>query len=165
MSRPIHYQARYSVRADEVFRTLVDRAYLEARLTRIGGRNACLMELTTNGDFASYVTRQGVGREHLPGMVQRLFSGDLMIERAEQWRRAAPGRYAGTVRASVTDAPGQIEGELRLADAGDGAEFALDGTATITLPLFGGKVEGIVADYIAKLVAMETKFTQEWLDG
>src|SRR5882762_3686519 len=106
MPRPIRYQSRYSCPAADLFATLVDRTYLEAKLARIGGNNAALLELASDAETAKYTLRQGVNHEYLPGPVQKILRGDLIIERAETWRLVATGRYEGTVSARVKDAPG-----------------------------------------------------------
>ena len=57
MPRPIRYQSRYSLPASELYATLVDREYLQARLDRIGGDNAQLLDLSSDADSAKYTMR------------------------------------------------------------------------------------------------------------
>lgn len=163
MPRPIRYQSRYSCSAADLFATLVDRTYLEARLARIGGNNAVLLELASDAETAKYTLRQGVSQQHLPAPVQRILRGDLVIERSETWRLAAPGRYEGTVAARVKDAPGSIGGALRLTGAGTGSELSIDGQAKVDVPLIGGKIESAIAEQVVKLMEREARFTAEWL--
>jgi hypothetical protein len=166
MARPIQYRYRYTAPAETVYGTLVDRDYLEARLRELGGRNAALVELTASPESARVVLRHGVGREQLPGPIQPLFSGDLMVERTESWRRTAPGQYDGNVTASVAHTPGQIGGTMRLADTDgtSGSEYSIDGTAKVSLPLVGGKIESVIVDQITQLMASESQFTARWLN-
>src|SRR5882757_8887502 len=164
MPRPIRYQSRYSCSAADLFATLVDRTYLEARLARIGGNNAVLLELASDAETAKYTLRQGVSQQHLPAPVQKILRGDLVIERAETWRLAAPGRYEGTVTARVKDAPGTIGGALRLTEAGGGgSQLSIDGQAKVDVPLIGGKIETAIAEQVVKLMEREARFTAEWL--
>jgi uncharacterized protein DUF2505 len=148
-----------------VYGTLVDRSFLDARLTKMGGKNASVVELTSDADGARYVLRQGVGAEQVPGSVHSLLPGDLVIERTETWRQTAPGRYQGTVTATVPGAPGQITGELSLVDLDGGgtSEFGLDGSAKVDVPLLGGAIEAMVAEQIAKLIDSEARFAEDWL--
>jgi hypothetical protein len=163
MPRPIRYQSRYSCSAADLFATLVDRTYLEARLDRIGGNNAVLLELASDAETAKYTLRQGVNHEYLPAPVQKILRGDLVIERSETWRLAAPGRYEGTVNARVKDAPGSIGGALRLTGAGTGSELSIDGQAKVDVPLIGGKIESAIAEQVVRLMEREARFTAEWL--
>src|ERR1700712_5200543 len=160
MPRPIRYRSRSENSAQRVFETLADREYLEARQAELGGKNAALLKLDSSGDpveRAEFTVRQGVGREDLPSVIQKVLSGDLVIERTESWRRTAEGRYEGTIDANVIGAPGRITGTVRLVDLDDigggrrGSEFALDGEAHVKIPLVGGKVEAVIAEQVGKV--------------
>jgi hypothetical protein len=176
MPRPIRYRSRSENPAQRVFETLVQREYLETRLARLGGKNAALLKLDTHTeepggrtDQAEFTVRQGVGREDLPSVIQKVLSGDLVIERTEVWRRTAPGSYDGTFAATVNGAPGRITGTLRLADLADigggrpGSELVLDGSAQVQIPLVGGKIEAVIAEQVQKLVQRETEFALDRL--
>jgi hypothetical protein len=172
MPRPIRYRSRSENSAQRVFEALSDRAYLEARQAELGGKGAALLKFDTGGsppDQAEYTVRQGVGREDLPAAIQKVLSGDLVIERTENWRKTADGRYEGTIDANVVGAPGRITGTMRLFDLDDigggraGSEFALDGEAQVKIPLVGGKVEAVIAEQVQKLVGKETQFALDWL--
>jgi hypothetical protein len=172
MPRPIRYRSRSENSAQRVFETLADRVYLEARQAELGGQGAAVLKFDAGGSplaHAEYTVRQGVGREHLPSVIQKVLQGDLVIERTETWRRTAEGRYEGTIAVKVAGAPGRIAGTHRVVDLDDigggrpGSEFALDGEAHVKIPLVGGKVEAVIAEQVEKLVGKETKFALEWL--
>jgi hypothetical protein len=172
MPRPIRYRSRSENSAQSVFETLADRAYLEARQAELGGKGAAVLEFDAGGspaERAEFTVRQGVGREHLPSVIQKVLSGDLVIERTENWRCTGEGRYEGTVEANVAGAPGRINGTMLLVDLDDigggrpGSEFALDGEAQVKIPLVGGKVEAVIAEQVEKLVGKETRFLLDWL--
>jgi hypothetical protein len=172
MARPIRYRSRSENSAQRVFETLADREYLEARQAELGGRGAALLKFDAGGspvDHAEYTVRQGVGREHLPSVIQKVLPGDLVIERTETWRRTGEGTYEGTVTANVASAPGRITGTHRLVDLDDigdgrpGSEFAVDGEAHVKIPLVGGKVEAVIAEQVEKIIDRETRFLLDWL--
>lgn len=148
-----------------MYGTLVDRSFLDARLAHMGGKDASVVEITSDADGARYVLHQGVGAEQLPGSVRTILPGDLVIERTETWRQTTAGRYQGTVTATVRGAPGQINGELSLVDLDEGgsSEFGLDGAAKVDVPLLGGAIEAMVAEQITKLIDGEARFTEDWL--
>lgn len=175
MPRPIRYRSVSENPAERVFETLVRRDYLEKRLVELGGKGAALLRHESSPDEppterAEYTVRQGVDRKALPSVVQKVISGDLIIERTEIWRRTAPGSFDGTFNATVPGTPAKIGGTLRLADLADigngrpGSELVLDGTAQIPVPLVGGKIEAVIAEQVQKLVARETRFTLSWLE-
>jgi hypothetical protein len=166
MPQPIRYQSRYPLPAAQLYATLVDREYLEAKLKHVGGTNAALLELHADPQSAKYTTRQGVDHGYLPGPIQLILRGDLIIDRTETWRLATPGRYDGSVTAHVRDAPGSIGGTLRVSDLDDGSgesEFSIEARAKVNLPLVGGKIESAIADQVHQLMEREGRFTSEWL--
>lgn len=165
MPRPIRYQSRYPLPADQLYATLVDRDYLRAKLDTVGGNNAELVELASDADGARIVQRHGVGQDVLPGPIKKIFRGDLVIERTETWRHADSGGYDGTVSAKVKDTPGNIGGELRLVDTDDGAacEYRVEGSAKVDLPVVGGRIESVIVDQVVGLMEREAQFTADWL--
>jgi hypothetical protein len=165
MPRPIRYQSRYPLPAAKLYAVLVDRDYLRAKLDEVGGENSELVELNADPDDARISLRQGVSQDVIPGLIKRVLRGDLVIERTETWRRVGPGHYEGTVSVRVKDAPGTIGGALSLVDidGGSASEYRLDGSARVDVPLLGGRVEGLVADQVVKLMEREAQFTADWL--
>ncbi|HEY2205354.1 MAG TPA: DUF2505 domain-containing protein [Pseudonocardia sp.] len=166
MPRPIRYRASYPIPADELYTTLVSREFLQAKLDAVGGGNAALLDLASDADSAKYTLRQGVSREYLPGAVQKVLRGDLVIERSESLRKVADGRYEGSITARVKDAPGTISGSL-LISAPDGVQgvFEVDGQVKVDIPLVGGKIESAVADQVLRLMGREADFAQRYLSG
>ena len=176
MPRPIRYRSPSENPAELVFETLAQRDFLEARLAALGGTVATLLKFdrhpNTPGDIAEraeYTVRQGVGRQHLPSVFQKVIPGDLLIDRTERWTRTGPGSYQGTFSATVPGAPGKITGTLRLADLPDigggraGSEFVLEGSAQVQIPLVGGKIEDVIVQQVTKIVQRETEFALNWL--
>jgi hypothetical protein len=166
MPRPIRHHARSDQPAQRVFETLVDKGFLEARLADIGGVAAALLKHEAGGaplDHAAYTLRQGVNRQDLPPVMQKVLPGNLVIERSETWRNVAPGRFSGTVAATVGGAPGKITGTLDLRDVAGGSELSMDGSVQVPLPFVGGKVETVIAEQVERLVGSETRYLQEWM--
>ena len=106
MSRQIDYRSTSPHCADEVYATMVDPEFLRARLERIGGPGAGLLDHSADGGGARYLLRLGLDAKDLPSVVRSVLPGDVTIERNERWTRH--------VRADVTvQVPligGKIEG-------------------------------------------------------
>jgi hypothetical protein len=165
MARRIDHRSRFRWDAKTVYTTLVDPAYLDARLAALGGQHAQLAERTVEPDGRATVKlRHGVAGENLPPAVRTLLGGDLMIDRAETWRPLESGGYSGTVSVTIPAMPGEMGGTQRLSDAGTGSELIVDGSVSIPIPFVGGKIEETVVGQITKLLDAEHAFTQDWLD-
>jgi hypothetical protein len=165
MSRQFDYRSTSSHSADEVYATLVDPDFLRARLAEIGGPGADLLEHTADGKGAQYRLRHGLDAKDLPSVVRRVMSGDITIERTERWTRE-DGAYLGEVQVAIPSTPASAAGVMRLRDLPDGgSELHVRADVTVSVPLIGGKIEGVVGERVQKLLAAESAFTRHWLAG
>jgi Protein of unknown function (DUF2505) len=164
MSRQIDYRSTYPHPADEVYATMVDPDYLRARLERIGGARASLLEHSADVGGARYRLRHGLDAKDLPSVVRTVLPGDITIERNERWTRQDSGRYLGEFDVAIPGAPGSAGGAMRLRDLPDGgSELSVRADVRIAVPLIGGKIEGVVGEQVQGLLAAEAAFTHEWL--
>jgi Protein of unknown function (DUF2505) len=163
MARQTDFRTELPHPAETVYATMVDAEFLRARLQRIGGPGAALLEHRADGTGARYRLRHGLDKSMLPPLVQTMVPGNLVIERTETIRLTVPGGYEGTVDVQVPGAPVNAAGRMRLRDSPAGSEFAVYADVTVSVPLFGGRIEETVAEQVRNLLAAETAFTQEWL--
>jgi Protein of unknown function (DUF2505) len=164
MSRQIDFRSVSPHAADEVYATMVDPDYLRARLDRIGGPGAALLEHSADVQGARYRLRLGLDAKDLPSVVRSVLAGDLMIERTERWTRQDSGRYLGEVDVEIHGAPASATGGMRLRDLPEGgSELNVRADARVSVPLIGGKIEGVVAEQVQRLLTAETEFTEAWL--
>ena len=160
MPRRIEHRARYRRPASEVYQTLLDADYLRARLTKLGGSQAELIEHADDGELARIHMRHGIEARHLPSAVRAALGGDLVIDRIEQWR----GPMRGTAKVTVPRTPAELTANLRLVDVEDGCEHSMEGSVSVSIPLVGGKVEDTIVRQVRDLLDAEREFTEQWLD-
>ncbi|WP_214368054.1 DUF2505 domain-containing protein [Pseudonocardia sp. H11422] len=167
MARSIDYRSTSQHPADEVYATMVDPDYLRARLEHLGGPGAGLQEHTADVHGARYRLRHGLDAEHLPPIVQKVLTDDIVIERSERWTRTGEGRYDGEVTVRIPGTPASATGWMRLADLNGAdagtSEFVVHADVTVRVPLIGGKIEATVAEQVTRLLASETAFTLDYL--
>lgn len=162
MATSLEHRSTFAAPADEVYRTLVDKAFLTERLNDIGGKNAALLDHAGSGDRVSFRMRQGVDAAKLPGAVRSILNGDLVVEREERWQPDG-GAYAGASRVTITGVPGEIQGRSRIAAAGAGTALVITAQVKVSIPLIGGKLEKVVAEQVGKLLAAEAEYAEKWL--
>jgi hypothetical protein len=156
--------------AHQLFETMSDREYHEARLAGTGGPGAALLNLDVDGppeERVEFTVRMGVDRAYLPLVVRKVLPGNLVIERTETWAPAGQSDYAGTIAATVVGAPGRVSGTVRLANLPAGrrpaSELRMDASAQVPLPLVGGRLEAAIAEQVEELIDREARFTIQWL--
>ncbi|GHF72818.1 hypothetical protein FHX82_000641 [Amycolatopsis bartoniae] len=164
MASRIEHRAEFSQGVDEVFAAQTSEPALRARLAEVGGQNAALLDHTATADGVRFTLRQGVGADKLPSIVRNLHSGDLTVDRQENWTRSGGG-YTGTARGTVSGVPGEINVRTVLSAEGGRTLLHAIGEVKIRIPLVGGKLEGFVADQITKLLKREVELSAQWLQA
>lgn len=163
MARQITHRSTSEFPAERMYSVMVDVDYLKARLDRLGGPGAALLEHEADAHGARYRLKHGVDPGAVPSMVRGLVPNNLVIERTETLTADAPGRYSGTVAVSIPGTPASASGVMRLVAAGAGSEFVVDAAVTVKVPLIGSRIEDMVAEQIGGLLRSESEFTVDYL--
>lgn len=148
---------------EQVHAAFGDRDYWQARIAAFSG-DKTLDTLTVAGDgTVRVVITEDLRHGALPGLLTRIYRGDLNIITTEMWVPADDGRVDGTIDVAVTGAPGAGRGVAVLDRAGDGSRLELTGTITFKVPLLGGPIETFLAREFAQGIPRIQQFTSEWL--
>ncbi|ANY06266.1 DUF2505 domain-containing protein [Pseudonocardia sp. HH130630-07] len=161
MPRSIDYRATSAHPASKVYAAMVDRDLLDEQLRHLGGPGAGVTAYEATADGVRYTLRHGIPSEHLPSIVTSFVpGGNLVIDRAEQWRAGGDGVYDGTGSVTVVGTPATARSVMRVADVGTGgSEIRIRAEVTVKVPLVGSRIEQAVAGQIEQLLAAETEFT------
>lgn len=165
MARSIDYRSTLAFPAEKVFATMTDEEYLRARLRELGGPGSELLEHEATPESARYRLKQGLSEKDLPPIVGKVMQGDLAIQRTETLRKTGDDAYGGDVDVAISGVPASASGTMRLAGNGSGSEFEVRADVEVKVPLFGGKIEEIVAGQVRRLLEAETAFTARWLES
>ena len=164
MSSQFDYRATPPHPAAAVFAAMVDADCLRARLAKLGGRNAALLEHEADAEHARFRVQHGLEPEDMPSAVRSFLPADFVIIRLETWRRDGDGRYTGMADVDVPGTHADATGQMGLRDAGTGSELRIRTDVTVRVPLLGGRIEGSVGQQILKLLDSETAFTLDWMN-
>lgn len=145
-----------------VFALYGDRSFIEGRLEQSGGIDPQVVSVDSTPDGLTIVTRQGIPASALPSMVSSMMKDDPVTERTEQWR-ADGDTYVADFSVSVKGAPASLTGTMTLRPAGAGCELAVVGEAAVPIPIFGGKIEQVIAEQVRGLLEEEQDYTRQRL--
>jgi hypothetical protein len=158
MVNRVELQHHYPVPPERIQEVLTDPGYLSGKLHAVGGPRAELVSREQFEDGVNIVSHHAVPGDVLPSFLRSVRPDGLTIRRAETWTSSG-----GSVHAVVDGVPGTITVVMRLTPDPTGCVLSAQLTAEVPLPLFGGKVERIINDNVAKLMAAEYQFTLDWL--
>lgn len=148
---------------ESIFSAFASESYWQARITEFGEGATTLDTLTVDDDDAiSVTTTQDLGHDVLPGVLAKVFPGELTIVRTERWRPAAD-RVSGEVKIVASGVPGSGLGAALLAPAPDGSSLTLSGTVEVRIPLVGGRIEKYICDQITVEIPALQRFTSDWI--
>lgn len=117
------------------------------------------------------IERQGVGMTVLidqvqetkgvPGFAKKVVGDETNIVQSETWAT----KQRGDVHVAIPGKPGEMKGTASLAEdsAGTTETVALD--VKVSIPIVGGKLEGLIADMLSKALRAEHKVGRDWLAG
>jgi hypothetical protein len=172
MPRSFDVSADYRSSVEEVYRAFHDAGYWHGRLAETPVDVASLESMRIGGESGDdgtieVITHQTVHSDHLPGLVTQLHRGDLCVRREETWGPLDDGIATGSITGSIVGAPVNVWGTAALTPSGEsgGARMALQFTVQVRVPFIGGKLERLIGNELTELVALEQRFTTQWLTG
>ncbi|MBB5914375.1 hypothetical protein BJY24_003242 [Nocardia transvalensis] len=162
MATPLAYTAQYTHPADAIRAAFADEQYWKDRIEEVGGPNARLDSFRASVDEQQMQVEmvQSIPASELPSAITSVRPGDLIIPRTESY-----SGFAGTFTAQVQDAPAQVRGTVTLTDEGETSHAVIEGSVEVTVPLFGKKIEKVVAEKLLELLEAETDFTNTWISS
>ncbi|KZM70856.1 DUF2505 domain-containing protein [Nocardia terpenica] len=158
MATPLAYTATYSHPADAVRAALADEQYWKDRIAEVGGPGARLESFDATDDGLRVAMVQAIPEEELPTALTSVRPGDLIIPRTETYSGTS-----GIFEAHVEGAPAQVRGTVTLTGDDSGCTVVVDGSVEVAVPLFGKKIEKVVAEKLTELLTSEAEFTGSWI--
>ncbi len=152
-------RVQYPAAPDAVYAMLTDEAFRED-VCQATGALSWSVEVDAAGPdrgAGASVTVRRVLPSDVPDMVKRLVGETIEVVQTEQWE---PGDDVGPARRAevlveIVGQPAKMIGMATIEPNGDSTVFAIDGEVTVSIPLFGGKLEKEVARAIGSAVAVE----------
>jgi hypothetical protein len=148
---------------EQVHSAFGDADYWLARIAAFGGGKT-LDSLVVDSDGTVTVTiTEDLRRSALPGMLAKLYSGDLNVRSTETWRPVDDRQVSGDISVAVTGAPGSGHGAAVLAPLENGSRLTFTATVEFKVPLLGGTIESYVAREFAQSIPQIQRFTTTWI--
>jgi len=163
MSNSFDVSSESPASVEQVYSAYGDEGYWLARNAALGGSKA-LDSLVVDSDGTVTVTiTEDLRHGMLPGILAKLYRGDLNIRSTERWKPAGSREVNGEISVAVTGAPGSGHAAAVLAPSGSGSRLNLTGTVEFKVPLVGGKIESYLAREFAQGIPEIQRFTTTWI--
>ena len=166
MAKTLTHTAEFPYSAEEVFQTGISKDYIDAKAAVLGHEDAELLELTDGPDGGSARARYTVESD-LPSWARKMLPARNTITESHSWPgRGSDGGRSYAFTATVANVPVDIRGSVRIVPTGPTScrsEARVEVKAS--LPLFGGRLEDLVAKDLERTMEGEAAYLRRWLDG
>jgi hypothetical protein len=151
----------YPLSPRELVESMLGDEYQAARSAKLGG--TAPPTVTRSGDTATVRFPRKLPMDDLPSALRSL-AGSGEVTQVEEWTSIADDRCEARWH-TESAMPGKVEGTFEVVPAGDGATYRVTATATIKVPLIGGKIGKEVEGHVRKLIEAEMDFAETWIES
>ena len=167
MSRRMEYTVAFDAPAEKVYQDFTSREYWQSLMDtyRAHVPQSEVTSYSTGEHGTDIVFIQYLPRSELPPIARAVVPVDMVITRTQHFDPFdhAEGRATGSYTATVTHAPGHLEGSYFLSETDTGAAMRLSTVCKVNVPLVGGKLEDLILHHIKGLFDNEAAFTADWI--
>lgn len=148
----------YRSTPEQVFAMLTSENFARIRAERTGALSVDVTRTETDDAVTLEVVRQLPAE--VPGFA-RSFVGDAIgITETQVWPK--PFGPPATFTASF-NAPMSVNGTITVTQVGEDCQVETSGTVHASIPLVGGKLEGLAREQLERYLRAEVAIGEEWL--
>ncbi|MEN0134534.1 MAG: DUF2505 domain-containing protein [Rhodococcus sp. (in: high G+C Gram-positive bacteria)] len=161
MAKSFDYSEEVAYPIDRVHAALTDPAFWQHRFEEAPDK--LTLDDSRGPGTLTATMRDTIGASSLPGLVRKVVTGELKVERADAWGALDGDHADGRITGSSTGIPVQIEGTSVLRASGDVTVLGLTGTVQVKIPLVGGQIESLIRKLVGDMVGQDRDAIEKWL--
>lgn len=162
MSKKISRIDKYDASPDQLFAMLCDRGYVDGKYQALGDVSSTVDEFTPGDDTIKLKVSRVVPTD-LPDFAKKILGETSDLIQEESWTKTATG-YVCDLHIASPGKPLNITGKLEIKGTGDAtSDWHVDMDIKSSIPLVGGKLEGVVQKETLASLDKEYAFNKEWL--
>lgn len=158
----LHRVDRYDADVERVLAMLSDETFLKGKFAALDHAPGQVLELDEVGSVFRIKTQRVVEID-VPGFARKFLTPTNTLVQTDDWGENINGVRVGTWTIDAKNVPVTITGTIRLAPVDAGCTNTIDAHIKSSIPLVGGKIEGVVGKGTEKTMEGEYAFGVEWL--
>jgi Protein of unknown function (DUF2505) len=115
--------------------------------------------ISMDGEGMDVRLEEAHSTDRIPGFAQKLVGPEIRFVQHETW--ASPS--SADLHLTIPGRPGDVTGTQTLTRSGDDVVQTIDLAVQVSMPIVGGKIENLVAAFIAKAFRAENQVGTTWL--
>lgn len=154
-----HVELTYAASPEQVFAMLFDPAYREQVCE---DQRVLSYSVAVDGEAPDVSVR--IEQTHstageIPAVAQKVVGDKAEVHQEEQWNADGECEF----RLTMPGKPGEVVGTSWLEERDGGTARIVDLQAKVSIPVVGGKLEGVLVSMIEKSLAKEQQTGNAWL--
>ena len=154
------HELRYDAGVDEVRAMLADPTFRE-RVCEAQRVSECTVTIDGVDETMTVTVDQKRPSDGVPGFAQKFVGDTIHIRQQEDWS----GQRDARLEVSIPGKPGHLKGTITLRPDGDGTVQKVAGDLKVSIPMVGGKLEGLIGDLFGHALRAEQRVGTSWLAG
>lgn len=158
MSKRLVHELVYDAPASEVAAMLADPAFRKAVCDHQGVVRSDV-SVQTAGAGTEVVVERVHSADQVPSFARKIVGDEITIVQTETW--TTPER--ADISMTIPGKPGEIDGRATLVESGGTTTETVELTIKVSIPLVGGKLEGLISDLLLAALKAENRVGREYL--
>lgn len=164
VAKKIDWVQQYQADADEVFAMLCDPEFVEHKCLASGSIEASA-DVFEEDTLITIVSRRVLPAK-LPGFAKKFVGETVTLVETQRWTSDQDaGLRTATFVVDFGNNPIGFSGDVNLDPHPQGTTVQTVGSLKCTVPLVGGKIEGVAEEWIVKYLDKEQRVGTAWLNG
>jgi hypothetical protein len=159
MAKNVRYELRYDgATPEQVYAMLADGEFRDkvCEFQRFPRRS---VTITPSGSGMTVKVDQHRPADEVPSFARRFVGEEINIVQEETWSSPT----SASLHVSIPGKPGDMRGTVTLNGDATGTTEVVEVEVKASIPLIGGKVEGLIGDMLGKALRAENKVGRDWL--
>ena len=158
MSRRLQHDLTYDAPMADVATMLADPAFREEVCEEQRVLRA-MVNVDPDGEGMQVTIDQVQAATGIPSFAKKFVGDEINIVQQESWTSATDA----DITVTIPGKPGEMTGTARLAEAGGVTTETVDLTIKVSIPLVGGRIEGLISDLLLKALKVENRVGRDYL--
>ncbi|WP_072689575.1 DUF2505 domain-containing protein [Rhodococcus marinonascens] len=154
MAKSFEYSEEIAYPLDRVHATVTNPAFWQHRFEKAPEK--LTLDASRGPGTLTAIMRDSIGVSSLPSIVSKVVSGELKVERIDEWGALDGNRADGRISGSSTGIPVQIDCTSALRASGEEATvLEVAGSVEVKVPLVGGQIESLIRKQVGDMIGQD----------
>jgi hypothetical protein len=158
MAKRLKHDLTYDAPMAEVAEMLADTSFRE-EVCDFQGVKRAMVSIDSDDTGMQVTIDQVQAAQGIPSFAKKFVGDEINIVQEESW--ASPTE--GDIKVTIPGKPGEMTGTARLTESGGVTTETVEMTVKVSIPLVGGRIEGLITDMLLKALKAENKVGRDYL--